>query len=46
MTPENRGIFRLPFKVNLNGQTEAYTGSVTTGAIQCAGDDSRVRCGY
>ena len=32
MTPENRGIFRLPFKVNLNGQTEAYTGSVTTGA--------------
>ena len=32
MTPENRGIFRLPFKVNLNGQTEAYAGSVTTGA--------------
>ena len=32
MTPENRGIFRLPFKVNLNGQTEAYTGSVTTSA--------------
>ena len=32
MTPENRGIFRLPFKVKLNGQTEAYTGSVTTSA--------------
>ena len=32
MTPENRGIFRLPFKVNLNGQTEAYTGSVTSSA--------------
>ena len=32
MTPENRGIFRLPFKVNLNGQTEAYAGSVTTSA--------------
>ena len=32
MTPENRGIFRLPFKVKLNGQTETYTGSVTTSA--------------
>ena len=30
MTPENRGIFRLPFKVKMNGQTETYTGSVTT----------------
>ena len=32
MTPENRGFFRLPFKVKLNGQTETYTGSVTTSA--------------
>ena len=32
MTPENRGIFRLPFKVKMNGQTETYTGSVTTSA--------------
>ena len=28
MTPENRGFFRLPFKVKMNGQTETYTGSV------------------
>ena len=32
MTPENRGIFRLPFKVKMNGQAETYTGSVTTSA--------------
>ena len=32
MTPENRGFFRLPFKVKMNGQTETYTGSVTTSA--------------
>ena len=30
MTPENRGFFRLPFTVKLNGQTETYTGSVET----------------
>ena len=32
MTPENRGFFRLPFKVKMNGQAETYTGSVTTSA--------------
>lgn len=32
MTPENRGFFRLPFKIKLNGQTETYTGSVETSA--------------
>ena len=32
MTPENRGFFRLPFTVKLNGQTETYTGSVETSA--------------
>ena len=30
MTPENRGFFRLPFTVKLNGQAETYTGSVQT----------------
>ena len=31
-TPENRGFFRLPFSVKLNGQTETYTGSIQTRA--------------
>lgn len=31
-TPENRGIFRLPFTVTLNGQTETVTGTVATSA--------------
>lgn len=29
-TPENRGIFRLPFMVTLNGQAETITGTVAT----------------
>lgn len=30
--PENRGFFRLPFTMKLNGQTETYTGSIKTSA--------------
>ena len=29
-TPENRGIFRLPFMVTLNGKAEMITGTVAT----------------
>ena len=43
MTPENRGFFRLPFKVKLNGQTETYTGLVTTSAYSAQGTFSRRR---
>ena len=35
-TPENRGIFRLPFVVTLNGQTETVTGMVATSAYSAA----------
>lgn len=31
-TPENRGVFRMPFTVSLNGKTETYTGTVKTSA--------------
>lgn len=31
-TPQNRGILRLPFTVQLNGQAEAYTGEAVTSA--------------
>lgn len=35
-TPENRGIFRLPFTVTLNGQTETITGTVATSTYGAA----------
>lgn len=36
VTPENRGILRLPFTVAMDGQTETYAGSVKTSAYSAA----------
>ena len=46
MTPENRGFFRLPFKVKLNGQSRNLHRLGDDQRIQRAGDGSRLRRGY